>query len=35
MWTYGKYGKYQLQGSHNQRVFARQSKREKKAFKYY
>ena len=30
-----QYGKYQLEGSQNQRICARPSKREKKAFKYY
>ena len=30
-----QYGKYQLEGLHNQRICARPSKREKKALKYY
>ena len=30
-----QYGKYQLEGSHDQRICIRSSKREKKAFKYY
>ena len=31
----GQYGKYQLEGSHDQQICVRTSKREKKAFKYY
>ena len=30
-----KYGKYHLEGSQDQRICERPSKREKKAFKYY
>ena len=30
-----QYGKYQLEGSHNQRICVRPRKLEKKAFKYY
>ena len=30
-----QYGNYQLEGSHNQRICARPSKRKKKAFKYF
>ena len=30
-----KHGKYQLEGTHDQKICARPSKREKKAFKQY
>ena len=34
-WTLRKYERDQLEGSHDQRICVRSSKREKKAFKFY